>query len=139
MAARYFQQFQGVLEKGVVTLYANIPIGASGAVGTLTNSQNQGILSVVRNSAGNYTISFGNSAQGSIDKYVRLLDFSASVLLSSISVVSDIQVFNDNSSSGNIIIQVVAPTATANTAGAATDPDNGAVILLAITLKNASI
>ena len=134
-----YQQFQGVLEKGVVTLFANIPIGVTGAVGTLVASKNQGIKSIVRNSAGNYTVSFGDSIQGSLDKYVRLLDFSSSILLGSVSTVSAIQVWSDDSASGSITIQVVSPTAAGNTAGAVADPDNGAVILLSITLKNASV
>ena len=139
MAARQFQQFQGVLEKGLVTLYANIPIGATGAVGTLDKSKNQGISSVVRNSAGNYTISFGDSVQGSVDKYVRLMDVSSNVLLGSVSATGGVQIFSDSASSGSIVIQFVGPTNSSTTTPIAVDPDNTSVILLSITLKNASI
>ena len=139
MAARMFQQFQGTLEKGVVSLFANIPIGGTGAVGTLVASKNQGIKSVVRNSAGNYTISFGDSIQGSLDKYVRLLSLNSSVVLGSVSTVSAIQVWSDDAATGSITIQVVSPTAAGNTAPVVADPDNGAVIILHIKLKNASV
>lgn len=139
MAQRKFEQFQLSLEKEVVTLYGSIPIGATGAVGTLVPARNQGILSVVRNSTGNYTITFGNAAQGSIDKYYRLMAADVQILLGSVSVVGDYQVFADNSASGNIIIQFVGPTSSSVTTPVAVDPDSGATILINICLKNLGI
>jgi hypothetical protein len=139
MAQRKFEQFQLSLEKEVVTLYGNIPIGATGAVGTLTKNQNQGINSVVRNSTGNYTITFGNSAQNTIDKYVRAVSVDVQVLFGTVSAVAGYQIFADNSASGNIIIQFTGPTSSSVTTPVAVDPDNGAVLLLAVSLKNSSV
>ena len=140
MASHNYQQFQYGLEKFPVTLYANVPIGATGAVGTLDPKLNQGIYSVVRNSAGNYTITFGVSSQSQIDKYVRLMDFSVVVEHSSISAVSGYQVTADAAAaSGSVTIQFVAPTSSSVTTPVATDPESGAVLLMKFVLKNSSV
>lgn len=60
MAARNFTYCQ-TLEKEVKILYGSFVIGAAGAVGTV-----KGGFTVVRNSAGNYTVT-------NHDKYFRLL------------------------------------------------------------------
>lgn len=133
MAARRYEQFNYTLEKDVVTIFAKIQIGAIGAVVPIVQHFNKGILSVVRNSTGNYTITFGQTAQNTVDAYQRLLDMDAQILLPSISAVADVQVFNDNAQAGNIIIQCISD------AGAAVDPDNGAFLILRIVLKNGVI
>ena len=53
MANRAFVQGKGFLEKGMCTLYCNVVLGATGAVTSFTG---QGVKSVTRNSAGNYTV-----------------------------------------------------------------------------------
>jgi len=132
MASRLFRQFSKTLESGVVTLYANIPIGASGAVGTLVSSKNQGIYSVVKDATGKYIINFGTSASA-IDTYTRLLDVTGSALLTTASNVSTIQASADDADTGSITILTLDDT------GAAAHPDNGAVLLVTIRLKNSSV
>lgn len=139
MAQRKYEQFQQSLEKGVVTIYGNVPIGATGAVGTLVATKNQGIYSVVRNSAGNYTINLGISAS-SPDKYQRLMAANVQVLFGTVAAAtSGYQVWADNSASGNVIIQFYGPTNSSTTTQIAADPDNGATLLIELKFKNSTV
>lgn len=65
MANRSFHKPLGSLEIDVVTLYAKVTVGASGAP-TLDTTNSKGITSFTRDSAGQYTIRFS-------DQYQRLL------------------------------------------------------------------
>lgn len=58
MADRAFYNNVGTLENRVVHLYAKVTVGATGAP-TLTSGN--GIASIARNSAGNYTITFDDT------------------------------------------------------------------------------
>jgi hypothetical protein len=137
MAARLYQQFQGSLEKRVVVLYANIPIGATGAVGTLDSAKNQGIKSVTRSSAGKYVITFGISSPAQTDNYQRVLSVTPQILLSTVSAtVTGFQVMVDSASTGSVTIQAVGPTDASTTTPIAVDPDDGAILLVEIVLKN---
>lgn len=138
MASHNYQQFQYGLEKFLVTLYANVPIGSTGAVGTLDPKMNQGIYSVARSGAGVYVVTFGILAQSQIDKYVRLIDASAIVMNSTVAGLSA-EVVVDNSSAGSVTIRFVAPTSSSVTTPVATDPPSGAVLLLKFVLKNSSV
>lgn len=69
MANRVFAPSKGFLEKGMVKLWLTINTGSSGAVSSFVG---KGIKTVVRNSAGNYTITFQ-------DNFARYLDSGASV------------------------------------------------------------
>ena len=143
MAQRYFQQFEKFLMKGLCTVYGNVSIGASGAP-TLNNSSSPsvsnkslGIASVVRNSTGNYTFSFGDPNNTSVlDNYQYLVDFDFTLIQSSVTAgVYNIQVWQDNASSGTVVIQVYGPTSSGNTTPAVQDIDNGAVLLVKFVLK----
>jgi hypothetical protein len=81
MANRFFNQFQGTLQKGVVTLYAKVTFDAGG-VPTLVTSEvinaltspvtinpSNGFASVTKTGTGAYTFLLQ-------DPYVRMLDFS---------------------------------------------------------------
>jgi len=125
-------QFSGSYEKGVIHVYANIAIGASGAP-TIVKSKNQGIKSVVRNSAGDYTITFGNSVTGEVDKYQRLLFVEGIVLNATASAIVQVIPLADNSASGTI--EVVCSSATATAA----DPEDGSTLLLHFVLKNSTV
>jgi len=146
MANRRFEQFQYTLEKKVVTLYMNVAIGASGAptltasltVNGLTRGLNKGILSMVRNSAGKYTISYGSPSTATQaaqpDLYYALLDFGVTFLSgASAPAAAEFNVVADNSSTGSVQIQF------RNNSGTATDPANGEVLLMAITLSNSGV
>lgn len=138
MATHNYQQFQYGLEKYPVTLYANIPIGATGAVGTLDPKKNQGIYSVTRSGAGVYVVTFGVLPQVQIDKYVRLLTADATVLNATVAGLR-FEVSADNATTGSITIRFVGPTSTSDTTPIAVDPPSGAVILLRAVLKNSSV
>ena len=143
MANRQFIQYSYQLEKGVVTLYARINIGATGAptlVTTTTNSGNpsNGIATVTRSSAGKYVITFGNvgSTQTNLDTYQRLLWAQANVIASTISTVVSTQISVESvttASAPSITIQCLAA------AGTAVDPNNTDVLLVKIALKNATV
>lgn len=146
MVARSFTQFQQALEKNAVSLFANVSIGATGAC-TLNNivagsgaaNKSQGIQSIVRNSTGNYTVTFGDPNQlGYKELYARLIMADVAILFGTVTGVT-YQVWADNSTSGNVILQFVGPTAAGNTAPVATDPPNGAVLLINFVLKNGSV
>ena len=136
MASRLLKQFQYSLEDRVTSIFANIPIGASGAVGTLDPVKNQGILSVTRNSTGKYTIVLGASSLSKIDYYKRLLSLDVTVLQSGIPTTLDVSVDTDSvASAGSVVIQFSAPTNASTTTPIAADPNNGAVLLLHIRVK----
>lgn len=138
MASHNYQQFQYGLEKYPVTLYANIPIGTSGAVGTMVPAYNQGIYSVTRSSAGVYVVTFGVLPQSQIDKYYRVIDASA-MILNATATSTRMEIAADNAASGSVTIRFVAPTSASDTTPVATDPVNGAVLLLKFILKNSSV
>jgi hypothetical protein len=73
MANRIFTQFHLSLVKQPVMLWGKAAIGAVGAP-TLDASKSKGIASIVRNSAGNYSITLS-------DPYVTFLGFSSTQVL----------------------------------------------------------
>jgi hypothetical protein len=132
MANRLLQQFHYSIVKMPVELYSSIAIGASGAP-TIVNSgsapTSQGIASVVRNSAGKYTITLQ-------DPYNSLLNVHA--------------IFNSGASAPaapivNIVSQAVS-TAAAPTvviqcrdlSGVAADPASGETLIVNICVKNSA-
>lgn len=139
MASHNFQQFQYGLEKYPVTLYANIPIGATGAVGTLDPAKNQGIYNVTRSSAGVYVVKFGLLPQLQVDKYVRVIMADAVVLNATIAGLGFEVVADAVASAGTVTIRFVAPTDATTTTLIATDPPSGAVVLFRVVLKNSSV
>jgi hypothetical protein len=142
MANRQFQQYSYQLEKGVVTLYVRVNIGATGAPTLVTTSTSgnpsNGIATISRSSAGKYVITFGNvgSTQTNLDTYQRLLWAQANVIASTISTVVSTQISVESvtsASAPSITIQCLAA------AGTAVDPNNGDVLLIKIALKNATV
>lgn len=122
MANRNFNRLQA-LEKEVKQLYADVAIGASGAP---TLSVGLGIASVVRNSAGNYTVTLQ-------DKYTRLMSMHVSFF---------------SPSAQNLFIQLISE----DVAGAKTvrfrvmdetsleiDPAPGDRLLVKVDVKNSSV
>ena len=131
MANRQFQQFQYSLEKAVVTLFANVTIGAAGAP-TIVAKQNKGIASVVRNSAGNYTVNLQ-------DRYQYLLFMDSCINLNSgapsagTNVTMLVRADNSASATPNIQVEFV------NAAGTAVDLAAGCTLLLSPQLKNSTV
>lgn len=141
MANRMFNQFQLSLVRNRVSLFATIPIGATGAVQPLVQVDNLGIASVVRNSTGNYTITFGyfsaTAGQLTLDKYGRLLYAGATLLVAGVPAEQlTMSVVSDLTHQGQIIVQFAGPTSASVTTPVATDPPSGAVILMDIELFN---
>lgn len=63
----WMNQLNYTREKATVSLYGDVNIGAAGAP-TLVVANSKGITSIVRNSAGNYTVTFD-------DTYSKFLSF----------------------------------------------------------------
>jgi hypothetical protein len=122
MANRSFNRRQS-LEKEVKDLYIKISIGASGAP-TLASRASYGAASIVRNSAGDYTLTLQ-------DKYSSL-KFMEAILLDP--DAEDIR-FQLKSETVNTDKKVNFFTLTG---ASATDPSNGSAILLKLELKNTS-
>lgn len=122
MANRWFNQFQGTLEKGVVTLFLDVAIGATGAP---TLSRGKGVASIARSGAGTYLVTLQ-------DKYVRLLSFGHARLV-------------DGDPAGPLVNLLAEDVASAKTLSfqcnavdgtTATDPAEGERVLLRIELSN---
>lgn len=132
MANRQFQQFQGTLEKGVVTLYATITTTTSGTIGS-TSAVGLSVAKVA-GEAGRYRITLE-------DKYTRLLSVSA--------IVSGDTDAAYTSTAGvrplvrNVAVSAATPIfdlqLTRTDTGADAEPISGAVIYVAIVLKNSSV
>lgn len=136
MAQRYYQQFQKTLVKEVVSVFAKVSIGASGAPTLLNYASCQGIMSIVRNSAGQYTLVLGQPTPvpGHVDQYAFLLNVEQSIIFSGIPAAPIFSVVSESvSSAGSITFQY------SSVAGSATDPDSGSVLLLEFKLKNTHV
>lgn len=140
MANRTLNHSYGI-EKQLVQVFAKVTFGASGAP-TLSLPASKGIKSVVRNSAGNFTFTFGNSAaiQNSLDTYKKFLSANTLSLSSSAPAAPVMYVTSDQSAvfgTAAITVQFAAPSGT-NGALVATDPASGEVSLLEFTFGNSS-
>jgi hypothetical protein len=135
MANRYFTNQQFALEKSVVSLFARVTFGATGAP-TLVVSQSKGISSITRVSAGKYTIVLG--AGVSLDTYPKLLMarhvFDESGNGGTAPAAPSMFVAANATATAN----VASLTVTFNTAGTATDPASGEAVLLELTLGNST-
>lgn len=127
MADRLFNQFSGSLEKAVVTLFGDVTIGAVGAP-TLVASKSKGIKSIVRNGAGDYTVTFQ-------DKYAKFLSFWVGVIKATVSAAPSqtVKAFSMNAAGGATVNFVLY-----NSAGAATDPASGEELFIEATFGNSA-
>jgi len=117
-------------------------IGAAGAI-TLDAVNSIGILSVTRNSAGNWTVQFGYAGNINItETYTRLLNINwvfntLAVGANTPSTVAQIAVASNTvNTNGQIVLLLTGPTATANTAQVAADPANGEIAHIGFQLAN---
>lgn len=127
MANRFFEQFYLSLVKGKVVLFGKAAIGAVGAP-TLSAANSKGIASIVRKGLGDYEITLQ-------DTYNSLLGFQPVVLLASgTPAVASVAIKSETVATTKIVrIQCL------DFAGAAVDPDSGAVLYFEIKLKNSSV
>lgn len=129
MANRNFHRYQA-LEQEVKALYGSAAIGGTGAVGTVKGG---GISGVVRNSAGNYTITLS-------DKYNRMLSSKVGFLSPTSSGIANVEqqgTVATFQSSFN-----TSPTITFQCydyAGAAADPASGSLMNFMFEVRNSSV
>jgi hypothetical protein len=105
------------VEQGVTSLFLRVNVGATGAVSAISG---YGISGVVRNSAGDYTITFDR-------KYKKLLDCSLTVVQSTAQGLG-LSVKTDSVSSAGTLNIVTSVGATA------TDPSSGTVLRFQIAV-----
>lgn len=134
MANRYFRQFMASPEPAVVKVFGKVTFGSSGAP-TLVTASSKGIKSIVRNSAGKYTITLGTVGLQT-DTYNALLNvqhlFDASGNSGTAPAAPEMFLLaNSVASAGTLQIEFAA-------AGVSTDPANLEAVYLEITLKNSS-
>jgi hypothetical protein len=127
MANRNFNHNKWGLEKGRVELYAELAIGATGAP-TVTKARSQGIKSVVRNTAGNYTVTL-------TDAYTRLMSVAVSLVVPTgvPSTGTNIQAVVRSSTTNTIIVEFL------NSSGVAAEIVSGVIVQLKIDLKNSTV
>lgn len=125
----YKFQFRYSMERDICDVYLKASVGAAGAL-TVLNSVQKGITSITRNSAGNYTILFKSASNLLLECTQTQLLAGATALSAPIMKVVSEQVANSTSSS--MIIQFYSD------AGAVADINNGAQLMLRISLRDAS-
>lgn len=133
MANRYNYQFRLSMVPKVTDVFAHVTFGATGAP-TLDLVNSKGVVSVTRNSAGNYTFVFGTSA-GRLDPYSYLCMISHIFISSGAPASPSMRIITDNSANpslANIIVQF-------STGGVATDPGSGEQVKLDFVFRNSSV
>lgn len=127
MANRLFQQFRYSLEKNVVELFAQVTYGATGAP-TLVTANSKGIKSVVRNSAGNYTITLQ-------DTYFKFLGVDLTPVVPTGTPAAPVQFMVSQAVTSQTAPTIVLQYLNGTTA---TDPASGESVFLTIALGNSS-
>lgn len=108
------------IEQGVTTVYAKLTVGATGAVSA---SSGYGLSSIVRNSAGNYTITLDR-------KFKKILSVVPTVIEGTPQGL-EMTVTDDSMSSGGALTVEFGTDG-----GTATDPSSGQIIIFAITVAD---
>lgn len=127
MANRRLNQFRLSYEPQVVEIYAVIDIGATGEP---TISRAKGVTSITRNSAGNYTLLLNDAFNG-------VLHVGVSQLLESGALdapICKIESADLSSAAQTVVLQFYAIDNST-----ATDPDDGAQLMIHIAARNSSI
>ena len=131
-ASRYFYKNVYTLEVDLHHIFGNAVIGATGSIAN-SSIKGGGITGIVRNSAGNYTISYG-------PKFNRFIGGQFGFLHTAIGTVAIVQVIGtpatfqaDVKASKSITIQCI------DYAGLAVDPDNGSVLTFRMDFRLSSI
>lgn len=124
---RWLNQFRYSLEKKMVDVYLKAAIGATGAI-TLDAANSKGIASVVRNSAGKYTITFN-------DTFVAFFGAKQSILLASGSpgVFAMVTRSVDTKTAKQVVVEFL------DAAGAAADIASGATLNIHFEFKDTTV
>lgn len=120
MANRNYSR-QQALEREVKALFAEVSIGASGAP---TLVRGLGIASIVRNSAGLYTLTLQ-------DKYDRLMHMDVKQLVASAEDLNFQLAAEDVDSAKTVQFRCIA-------AAVETDPSSGSRLFIRLSLRNTS-
>lgn len=125
MANRNFAEFRYSLEKKVVDLFAKVTVGATGAP---TLARGKGIASVVRNSAGLYTITLA-------DKYNALLGATVTCIVpTGVQAAPNPQIVSETVATTKTVVIQFNDLSTPS----ATDPAEGESFLVHLALSNSS-
>lgn len=139
MANRYFSAVVLSAVKLPVMIFANVSIGGTGAptLNVNTPSVNIGIKSVVRNSAGNYTFTFGTNNSSNlipVDTYYNTLSINCIFNTAATAAAPAAPLYyisaNTISTTGKVTLQFT------NTSQAATDPASGEILHVQFIWKN---
>lgn len=130
MADRNFYPAHGALEVSCISLWCEINIGSTGAV---SSSSGLGIASVVRDSAGKYTITLADSYNKLLWADVALLDDTNSDP-TSVGIVGRLYSEDVDAATPVVTIQFYDFTD-----GSAADPASGAKVYVKIELRNSSV
>lgn len=127
MANRWLNPLNYSFEKATVTIYGDVTIGAAGAP-TLVPANSKGIKSIVRNSAGDYTVTF-------TDTYFKFLSFWVGTIKATVPAApsQSIKAKSMNAAGGATVEFVLF-----NSAGTATDPASGEELFIEATFGNTS-
>ncbi len=124
MANRRTFQFRYSFEQKPTEVFAKVTIGASGAP-TLVAANSKGVKSIVRNGAGDYTITLQ-------DNYPALLMMKHVINSGSSAPASPgMYIKADTSSAATPAINFIM-----NAAGTATDPASGEIVYLQMVFRN---
>lgn len=128
MANRWLTQFRHGFEKRMIDVYCQFAVGATGAP-TLTAAKSKGIVSVVRNSAGRYTITLK-------DRYRDMFQSLHTIVLSSGSPAAIrmvVRSFAVTAATPTIVVEFLDST------GTAVEVTNGATALLKFEFKDSVV
>lgn len=128
MASRLLSNRIYSAEKDRKILNAHVTIGATGAP-TLVAADSIGVISITRNSAGDYTVVFGTPANGVnvLDTYYQFLFLGAAFKASGAPAAPDVGIKSiDVKDPAKCSLEFVC----FNNSGTATDPGNGEEMFL---------
>lgn len=126
MANRLLNQFGASFEKAVVNVFADVTIGATGAP-TLNAAKSKGVKSIVRNSAGDYTLTLQDTYAKFFSCWVGFIKGTAPAAPN-----ESIKAFNMSAAGGATIEFVLFNGATA------TDPASGEELFIEICVGNSA-
>ncbi len=135
MANRWFTQWLWSMEKNPAQLWGYVTFGASGAP-TLDGINSKGIKSIVRNSTGNYTVTFGVSGGNAVTDTYNALYFASHrpIKASGTPAAPHMYVVSEAvQTAGTVVVEFL------NAAGTtATDPASGEKVLLQFRVKTST-
>jgi hypothetical protein len=124
----YRSQFHSSYAGQMVSLLAKISIGASGAP-TLIPNTGMGIASIVRNSAGNYTINLSNTFYSLMGVRVTNVSGASAPAAPLVNVAVD---------AVKVAAAPLVTIQTRNVSNAATDPASGEILQIELLLNRSS-